>query len=111
MVDASSPNLQEQRAEVDRVLEEIGADSIPQILVYNKVDKLASTAQPRVACDWLQEGVLPARRRVFVSASQSVGLDMLRQLIAQSMDNQGALHRATQEDPRFRSTGPFEVMV
>ena len=111
VVDASSPNLQEQRAEVDRVLEEIGADSIPQILVYNKVDKLASTAQPRVACDWLQEGVLPARRRVFVSASQSVGLDILRQLIAQSMDNQGALHGATQEDPRFRSTGPFEVTV
>jgi len=54
---------------------------------------------------------LPARRRVFVSASQSVGLDILRQLIAQSMDNQGALHGATQEDPRFRSTGPFEVTV
>jgi len=111
VIDASSPHLEEQRAEVERVLEEIGADTIPQILVYNKVDKLESSAQPRVESDWLQEGSMPPRRRVFVSAQQSLGLDTLRQLIARSMDNQGTVRGSGHEDPRFRSTSPFEVTL
>jgi len=111
VIDASSPHLEEQRAEVERVLEEIGADTIPQILVYNKLDKLESSAQPRVESDWLQEGSMPPRRRVFVSAQQSLGLDTLRQLIARSMENQGTVRCSGHEDPRFRSTSPFEVTL
>ncbi len=38
VVDAGSPNRAEQIDEVNKVLKEIGADSIPQILVLNKID-------------------------------------------------------------------------
>lgn len=40
VVDASSPNRQEQIHEVNSVLKEIGADNIPQVMVYNKIDCL-----------------------------------------------------------------------
>ena len=39
VVDAASPVLQEQRDEVERVLAEIGAAELPQILVFNKLDR------------------------------------------------------------------------
>lgn len=38
MVDASNPNYSEQIEQVQSVLVEIGADQIPQLLVFNKVD-------------------------------------------------------------------------
>ena len=38
VVDAGSPSRGEQIDEVNKVLKEIGADSIPQILVLNKID-------------------------------------------------------------------------
>jgi GTP-binding protein HflX len=38
VVDASSPNRQEQMREVNTVLKAIGADKIPQMMVYNKID-------------------------------------------------------------------------
>jgi GTP-binding protein HflX len=40
VVDASSENRQEQIHEVNKVLKDIGADKIPQIMVYNKIDRL-----------------------------------------------------------------------
>ncbi|AGS39241.1 MULTISPECIES: ribosome rescue GTPase HflX [Cycloclasticus] len=40
VVDASSPNRQEQIHEVNSVLKEIEADNIPQVMVYNKIDCL-----------------------------------------------------------------------
>ncbi len=82
VVDASSPNLQEQRDEVERVLAEIGAHEIPQILVYNKLD--AIDPPPRVLHDWIER--TPGQRvpRVFVSALRGEGLDALRGLIARA---------------------------
>lgn len=44
VVDAGSPNRDEQIAEVNKVLKEIGADSIPQILVLNKIDLMSLSA-------------------------------------------------------------------
>jgi GTPase len=75
------PAAAEQQAEVERVLAEIGAADVPQILVYNKCD-LLDLAQPRVAADWIE--VHPGVRapRVFVSAVTGEGLDVLRQAIA-----------------------------
>ncbi len=40
VVDAGSPNRAEQIDEVNKVLKEIGADSIPQILILNKIDAI-----------------------------------------------------------------------
>lgn len=82
VVDASSPHLDEQRASVDQVLEDIGADAVPQILVYNKIDRLEPDAQPRMVED-VMEGT-DGRRwpRVFVSALEGAGIDVLRSAIA-----------------------------
>mgnify|MGYP001399586106 FL=1 len=38
VVDASSTNRDEQIEEVNKVLQEIGADTVPQILILNKID-------------------------------------------------------------------------
>jgi len=38
VVDANSPERHDQVAEVNKVLHEIDADKIPQILIYNKID-------------------------------------------------------------------------
>jgi GTP-binding protein HflX len=84
VVDAASPQLMEQMVEVDRVLEEIGASHIPQILVYNKQDQLDEDQRPRANPDVLERD---GRRtpRVFVSALKGEGLDLLREQIAQAM--------------------------
>ncbi len=80
VIDAASPVLQEQRDEVERVLHEIGAVSVPQILVFNKLDRL--DAAPRELQDWVEGLGGAAVPRVFVSALQGDGLDLLRVLIA-----------------------------
>jgi GTP-binding protein HflX len=82
VVDAASPNLAEQMAEVERVLTEIGADAVPQVLVYNKCDLLDEAAQPRAECDEVEAHPGVRRPRVFVSARDGRGLDALRQVIA-----------------------------
>ena len=84
VVDASSPQLEEQMAEVERVLAEIGADTVPQLLVYNKCDRLEASAQPRVAADWIELHPGLRRRRVFASALTGQGLDVLRGAIAEA---------------------------
>jgi GTP-binding protein HflX len=80
VVDAASPVLLEQRLEVERVLAEIGADQVPQILVYNKLD-LVDPA-PRALVDVIERSSGIAVPRVFVSAVNGVGLDALRDAIA-----------------------------
>ena len=85
VIDAASPVRDEQIAEVQRVLAEIGADRIPQVLVWNKVDRLDGAHRPHALVDVQDsvEGV--ALRRVFVSAQDGTGLDELRGLIAESL--------------------------
>lgn len=84
VIDASSPVLDEQRIEVERVLAEIGADAVPQVLVFNKVDRLDEHQQPRVDVDEIVvDGVV--RPRVFVSAREGLGLDALRACIARAV--------------------------
>jgi len=82
VIDAASPLLAEQQAEVERVLEEIGADTVSQILVYNKCDLLEDSRQAREQADWIEAHPGVMRQRVFVSARTGVGLDRLRQAIA-----------------------------
>lgn len=76
VVDAASPQRDEQIAEVDKVLDEIGASEIPRILIYNKIDQ--ADYEPQVERN--EQGV-PAR--IFVSALQRTGLDGLRGAIAE----------------------------
>ena len=76
VVDASSPVREVQQAEVNKVLQEIGADQTPQLLVWNKID--AARLAPGVERN--QYGRIS---RVFVSARSGSGLDQLRGAIAE----------------------------
>lgn len=103
VVDAASPVLQEQMVEVLRVLDEIGAGGIPQILVFNKVDLLEEHQQPRHAQDVYE---LPSRvnvPRVFVSARTGQGVQALRDCIAaMAVDHLNRVETAAPAcDPRF----------
>ena len=82
VMDVSSPQQQEQRDEVQRVLAEIGAGDIPQVWVCNKVDQLDPSQQPRESADWILGEGGRRFRRVFVSARDGTGLDALRQAMA-----------------------------
>ena len=82
VVDAASPVLDEQIAEVQRVLHDIGADSIPQILIYNKLDNLEESQRPRVVSDVLELDGGVHVPRVFVSALHGTGLIELRRLLS-----------------------------
>ncbi len=88
VVDANSPERFDQIAEVNKVLQEIDAQHIPQILVFNKID--------------LQDMPAGVRRdengrieRIFLSAKTGAGIDELRAALAEvraarTQDVQGA---------------------
>jgi GTP-binding protein HflX len=81
VVDASNPGYVEQIAQVQRVLAEIGAQDIPQLLVFNKTDALPPDQQPlRLVDDYEIDGVQTPR--VFVSAKNMQGLAELRQKLS-----------------------------
>ena len=81
VVDCANPHFQEQIDQVQRVLEEIGAAEIPQILVFNKIDALENGKLPLHLEDMFEiDGVQTPR--VFVSAREAEGLATLRKLIA-----------------------------
>jgi GTP-binding protein HflX len=84
VIDASSPTMDEQRLEVDRVLQDIGAHHIPQIMVYNKLDNLPESARPRIEQDTAQDLRGTTLPRVFISAAHGWGLDSLKSLIVQA---------------------------
>ncbi len=75
VVDASSPARHEQIEQVNQVLAEIGADQIPQILVYNKIDRAALDAG-------VQQDDCGTIRRVALSAQTGAGLGLLRDALA-----------------------------
>jgi GTP-binding protein HflX len=77
VIDASSLQREEQVAEVNKVLADIGADEIPRILVYNKID--LAGYEPRVERN--EHGTIA---RVFVSAVERAGLDDLRRAIVET---------------------------
>ena len=76
VIDAAAPARDAQMAEVDRVLAEIGAASVPRLLVFNKIDRLdRAAAVERDACGTI--------RAVFLSAATGQGIDFLREAIAE----------------------------
>jgi len=81
VVDASNPGFPEQMAQVQKVLHEIGAADIPQLLVFNKLDALPPEQRPPSLQDQYEvDGqMLP---RLFVSARSGEGLDALRSALS-----------------------------
>jgi GTP-binding protein HflX len=77
VVDAASPNFLEQMGEVQRVLREIGAADIPQVLVFNKLDALEEACRPHQLSDTFDlNGVQTPR--IFLSAKNGEGVQALR---------------------------------
>jgi GTP-binding protein HflX len=77
VVDASDPNRNERIDQVNAVLAEIDAGDVPQLLVFNKIDRVPDL-QPR------RERVDDAgHERVFVSAIEGLGLELLRVAIGE----------------------------
>ena len=77
VVDANNANRDDQIAEVNKVLAEIGAAHIPQVLVFNKID--LQDAPPSVQRDDFGRIV-----RVFLSAKSGAGLDGLRLALSEA---------------------------
>ena len=76
VVDSASPDRDQQIAAVNKVLVEIGAASVPQILIWNKID--ATAAAPGVERD--EYGKIS---RIRLSAMSGEGVDLLRAALAE----------------------------
>ncbi len=85
VVDCASPVLAEQMVEVQRVLAEIGAADLPQVLVFNKLDRLEETQRPRLVRDTLEMDGGIRVPRVFVSARSGEGMAELRSILAEAV--------------------------
>lgn len=99
VVDAATEERDENQLRVAQVLEEIDADDIPQLLVYNKLDLLEQ--EPRI--DRNQDG---KPLRVWVSATTGAGLELLSEalveLLGEDMINAQVLIKP--EQGRLRAT-------
>lgn len=76
VIDSHDSDLRDHVEQVERVLEEIGADAVPRILVYNKIDlthhgaRIERDSAGRVAKVWL-------------SAASGEGVDLLIEALAE----------------------------
>ncbi|TDO99023.1 ribosome rescue GTPase HflX [Marinomonas balearica] len=77
VVDCADIARDDNIKEVDAVLEEIGANEVPVLKVFNKIDAL-ETGEPRIDRD---ENGKPYR--VWVSAKEGIGIGLLQQAIAE----------------------------
>ena len=111
VVDAASSVKHEQMEQVDRVLHEIDASGIPQILVMNKID---AAEELRAQGPRIERDEAGAVRRVFVSAIEGAGLGLqhlgpfFQRLIAVALEVgrikaqqhlQQAVHKAGEQAP------------
>ncbi len=75
VIDASDPDRDRLEAEVEEVLEQIGAASVPRLRIYNKIDLAGLPARVDRGADGRPE-------RVWASAATGAGLDLLRQALS-----------------------------
>ena len=84
VVDASNDNYLEQMDEVHKVLAEIGADNVLQVLVFNKLDAMSDDKKPLQMQDIFSiDGV--DTPRLFVSAQTGEGIPALRAYLSQNL--------------------------
>ncbi len=104
VIDVASTQRAENIAEVDDVLEQIGADETPRLLVYNKID-LLEDHQPRIL--YADDG---KPESVWLSAQQSTGLDLLAEALSALFGDQNIITKLVVEPrhAKIRAT-LFEV--
>ncbi len=93
VIDGSDPERTGKIEQVNQVLTEIGAESVPQLQVFNKID-LMEEAQPHLERD---EHGLPAR--VYLSAATGEGAELLVQAVAERIQG-GRARRQLQLPPQ-----------
>ncbi|HEY3732276.1 MAG TPA: ribosome rescue GTPase HflX [Steroidobacteraceae bacterium] len=79
VVDASDPRREERIEQVDTVLAEIGAGLIPQLRIYNKIDRLKLEAR-------LERSVDGQPCAVWICAATGEGVSLLREAIAERLE-------------------------
>ena len=79
VIDLSDPEYRAKLDQVELVLSEIGADKLPIIQVYNKIDNITGF-QPKV--EYNDAGLIT---KVFVSAQGNLGLDLLRKAVVERL--------------------------
>ena len=84
VVDASNDSYLEQMDEVHKVLAEIGADNVPQVLVFNKLDAMSDDKKPLQMQDIFSIDGLDTPR-LFVSAQTGEGIPALRAYLSQNL--------------------------
>ena len=99
VVDASNTNYPEQMNEVKRVLREIGAEDVPQWLIFNKIDTIPPERQPLEMFDLYEVDGVPLKR-LFLSAQSGQGVPMLRQMLAEEVIRTVS-NPQSESDPRF----------
>lgn len=100
VVDSSNPDYLLQIEQVQRVLNEIGAQDVPQLLVFNKMDAMPSLNLPRRLSDSFEiDGVQTPR--IFVSAKESTGIAELRRMLAQLVTRAPADPALVPDQPGF----------
>jgi GTP-binding protein HflX len=103
VVDAANTNYPEQIAQVQLVLQEIGAAQVPQVLVFNKTDALAPGQQPRHAKDFFElEG--SAVPRLFVSGRTLAGVPELRRQLALEVNRRQGAGTLSREPAEIHET-------
>ena len=106
VVDAANPHFPEQIEQVQRVLAEIGAADIPQILVFNKLDALEKDRWPLQLEDMFDLDGQPTPR-LFVSARDGEGLAALRRQLAGKINAmQPAAGEVDEKSPENHETAP-----
>ncbi len=103
VVDAANPDYPEQIVQVQSVLHEIGADQVPQVLVFNKLDSIDESHRPLKCSDMFELEGVPVPR-LFVSAKTSEGITQLRQLLAQELIQRNGLPAHLSDQPEARET-------
>ena len=101
VIDCHDENRLDNITQVELVLKEIGADDIPTLMVYNKLD-LLDEREPRVDRD--EDGI---PRRVWVSAQTGEGLDLLQQVVAELLGNE-IIHKKIELKPEL---GKFRALL
>ncbi|WP_394787531.1 GTPase HflX [Rhodoferax sp.] len=104
VVDASNPNFPEQMTEVALVLREIGADTVPQLLVFNKLDALDKARWPLQLQDTFEVDGQPVPR-IFLSAQSGEGLPALRQKLAELAAAKTSNENALMQLPEWNEAG------
>jgi GTP-binding protein HflX len=99
VVDAANPDFPEQMAEVQKVLAEIGAHQVPQLLVFNKLDALAAERYPLQMQDQYELDGDPVPR-VFLSARSGEGLALLRSALSDIVKAALPAAPSSEPDPR-----------